>query len=203
MKEKTDQERTCKIKIEKIPDFVLKNKKEYRPLNLKQYYLDYTNNHCNYLIKQVIKLRAKKDSTEKNSTILRAIRDAKIMVDEVGNNEYKYKLIVKYGRNFLNERKEQEIPADVAEELIRDYTTSVIEKMSYQIVNTKEYKIDIDKYINDSPETLIVCVINYNNMTKNEAIDTLKKEVHLKDGEFTDITLDLKFTNRNLKSANK
>ncbi|MBQ7307608.1 MAG: hypothetical protein IJW82_03675 [Clostridia bacterium] len=155
-----------------------------------QYYLDLSNEHCNYLLKTIF-------NPIINSPI-NNITEAKIRED---NNNYI--LTIKYCENYIREKLEAKIDKEKANALILDYGEYIIEKNSYKIFEDDHHKIDIDEYYNIKVcgKPLIICIMYYDNENKKDAKKYLLEKLNITDYE--DITENLSYKNRNLSRHNK
>ena len=179
MNENSNINRNIKLKIKDIPTNVSTPKK------ITQYFLDTSVAHCNFMIKSLV-------------NPINDISDASIMVDDD-----KYIISVKYGKNYVRQKKEKEVDKSIAEMLISNFAMYLTEKISYKVYEDKHHKIDVDEYLSipDSRKPVILLTMNFDNETKKDALDFLLKKVKVSDYE--DVTENLNYKNKNLSRPAK
>lgn len=179
MNESTHINRNIKLKISKIPEEVT-----CTPKRITQYYLDTSKDYCNFIIKNIL-------------NPVNYISEANIRIDD---NEYV--LSVKYGRNYVRQKKEKRIEQPIAQMLIDNFAINLTEKDSYKVYEDKHHKIDIDKYDNiiEDSKPLIICTMNFDNENKKDALNFLLSKVNI--DSYEDITENLSYKNRNLSKHN-
>ena len=179
MNENTHTTRNIKLKINAVP------KNVSAPKKITQYFLDTQVAHCNFMIKSVV-------------NPINDISDASIMVD----ND-KYIISVKYGKNYVRQKKEKEIDKSIAEMLINNFAMYLTEKISYKVYEDKHHKIDVDEYlsISDDRKPVILLTMNFDNETKKDATEFLLNKVKV--DTYEDVTENLNYKNKNLSRQAK
>lgn len=177
MNANTNTTRNIKLKIEKLP-------KDINPKEIIQYYLDTSNEHCNFMIKSLI-------------DPINDISEAKIRIENDS-----YIIYVKYGGIYQRQKIEKVISQPIADMLIENFAMNLIKKNSYKIFEDEHHKIDIDEYyeIIEDGKPLIICTMDFDNGNKKEALKFLLNKVNIK--KYEDITENLSYKNKNLSKFN-